>query len=178
MKAYITIGNKNDVFLDEVTALEKKYKSHRRVFDGVTNQIMMVAEMPRTAHQIKIAVRTAKARDQKEERAALLKLAEAEITSRFCRRDRANRTDEQRENDNESAKCRKNVLLTKQYVYTYRKRKQCCIGIPMRNKADPTATIGASGGMRWVCAGPGPWSEAPGPCCCSQKAGPAWPAAV
>ena len=116
MKAYIAIGNKNDVFLDEVTALEKKYKSHRRVFDGVTNQLMMVAEMPRTAHQIKIAVRTAKARDQKEERAALLKLAEAEIASRFCRRDRANRTDEQREDDNESAKFRKNVLLTNQYL--------------------------------------------------------------
>ena len=114
MLAYQLIGNKEDMCLSEVTALEKKYKSHRRVFDAVTNEIMLVADMPRTAQQIKIAVRTAKTRSQKEERGAWLQTAKAEIASKFARRDRTNRTDEKRNSDNESAKARKAVLLRKQ----------------------------------------------------------------
>ena len=116
MLAYQLIGNKEDMCLSEVTALEKKYKSHRRVFDAVTNEIMLVADMPRTAQQIKIAVRTAKPRSQKEEREAWLETAKAEIASKFARRDRSNRTDEKRNSDNEAAKSRRAVLVTKQYL--------------------------------------------------------------
>ena len=57
MRAYDIIGNKEDMELDEVTALEKKYKGHRRVFDSVTNQLMLVADMPRSAQQTKQAAR-------------------------------------------------------------------------------------------------------------------------
>ena len=116
MRAYDIIGNKEDMELDEVTALEKKYKGHRRVFDSVTNQLMLVADMPRSAQQIKQAARCAKARTQKEERAYWMKLAEAEIASRFDRRDRSNRTEEAHKQDNESAKFRKAVLVTRQYL--------------------------------------------------------------
>ena len=116
MRAYETIGNKADTELNDITALEKKYKGHRRVFDAVTNELMMVADMPRTTEQIKVAMRTAKARSQKVERAAWLGTALKEIACRFTRRDRANRTNEQRDNDNESAKARKALLVRKQYL--------------------------------------------------------------
>ena len=116
MRAYDYIGNKEDLALDEISALEKKYKGHRRVFDSVTNELMRVADMPRTAHQLKMAARTVKARSQKVEREAWLQIAEKEIASRFARRDRANRTVEQRNHDNELAKFRRAALYTKQYL--------------------------------------------------------------
>lgn len=116
MRAYDTIGNREDLELGEITALEKKYKGHRRVFDSVTNELMLVANMPRTAKQIKDAARCAKARSQKTEREAWLKLAEAEIAGRFERRDRSNRTEEKHKLDNEAALFRKAVLVTKQYL--------------------------------------------------------------
>ena len=116
MRAYLAIGNKEDLCLSEVTAIEKKYKSHRRVFDSVTHEIMLVADMPRTAQQIKIAARTAKTRIQKDERADWMRIAKAEIGSRFARRDRENRTEEKRIYDNEAAKSRRAVLVTKQYL--------------------------------------------------------------
>ena len=116
MRAYMVIGNKEDMCLNEVTAMEKQYKSHRRVFDSVTNEILLAADMPRTAQQIKIAARTAKARKQKEERKEWLRIAGAEVASRFARRDRENRSEEKRNSDNEAAKSRRVVLVTRQYL--------------------------------------------------------------
>ena len=81
-----------------------------------TYELMLVSDMPRTAEQIKYAVRTAKARSQKLERAAWMEIAQKEIDGRFARRDRSNRTTEERENDNASAKFRKATPLTKQYL--------------------------------------------------------------
>ena len=95
------IGASTEVDLDDLESLQKKYKSHCRVFDSQNSMIRLAAEMPVSEHEKKMALRTEKARRQSEEKQELKLRFEEEWVSYKRRRDRQSRlkSDEGREKE-------------------------------------------------------------------------------
>lgn len=73
---------------------------YRRVFNSVSNELMLVADMPLSAQQVLMAARTAKARAQRVEKSQYMADCAVEFRAYIRRRDLLHRTAAQKATTN------------------------------------------------------------------------------